>query len=209
MVDLVEFRTKIFSGPDAYLYLNIGYFIAWFTRAELSITYLIAIVSKITDYEAVDVLTKGMDARVKVVCLRELCRKKGKPIGKDSNLGVRLAHFQEKLIPIRNDFAHNAPSESKTGIPRIYLWGLDRLPEIYPEFPNPSKGKPKEITYDELFHHSLWLNYFTDDLIEVQKALLKGQPPEIVNPRSTAPLKQPPNQPKSSRSAKPRKPEKK
>jgi hypothetical protein len=64
-------RKRIFEGEDRDLYLHLGHFLAWYSKAELSLTITMAMVLGERDLAAFQQLTKGLDARTKI----QRCRK--------------------------------------------------------------------------------------------------------------------------------------
>src|SRR4051794_24188736 len=103
---LKKARDAIFQGADAPQFLHVGYFLTWYGHVEHRITVILAFVAQQRDLEAFHLLTKGMDARTKVVRLRELCKVKDREVG--PNLDKRLAHFQDNVCRLRDKLSHTA-----------------------------------------------------------------------------------------------------
>jgi len=186
-------RQRIFGGKDNILYQHVGYFLAWYSSVEFRLTFLLAIVSGLRDMEVVDLLTKGMDARVKVNRVRSICQKKKRPIDKKSNFGLALTDFHDKLIPVRNKLSHNALAIAESGEPRLFITGLNRMP--YKAFGDPEQlgESPEEITFLKLFEYGLWLNHFNDDMGDTITRAMRGESLDIGSPRSWALSEHPQN----------------
>jgi hypothetical protein len=88
------------------LHAGIGYFIAAYSKVELAVTTLLAVLTKNEDYEAFHVLTRGMDLRVKIERLRELCRPYTL-IEDKSALDIRLILLGSKICGLRNKLSHS------------------------------------------------------------------------------------------------------
>jgi hypothetical protein len=101
-----KFRKEIFGRSEANHQLHVGYFITWFARVEQSITLLIAVESKFKDLRTFEILTRGMDMRVKLERLKMICTVNERPYG--PNLSSRLRHLNDKIRPLRNDLTHSA-----------------------------------------------------------------------------------------------------
>jgi hypothetical protein len=102
--DYEEIRKIALSGDEGNLYLDLGYFISWFAVSEFRITSLLQAATTSQNTTAFDLLTKGMDARVKCERLRAACDL-FLPMG--SNLDTRLGVFERHIIPLPNKLAHS------------------------------------------------------------------------------------------------------
>ena len=93
------------SEVDQPFFIISGYFLAWYALVEIHISAQIAFLSEIHDLDVFQILTKGMDARVKLERFRQLAKAKN---GIGPNLNARLNHFERTIIPIRNRLSHGA-----------------------------------------------------------------------------------------------------
>src|SRR5262245_40995008 len=109
VMDLHDRRRRILSNPsDHALHVHIGYFVVWYSKAELGLTYLLALVCRISDFEAFELLVRGMDAGNKVRRLRDICKKRRLII--PEAFAGRLKYFQRTIVKTRNRVAHSSPS---------------------------------------------------------------------------------------------------
>lgn len=204
MTDLRPFlqrkRIEIFNQDETEIYLHTGYFIHWFSAAELNITMLLARAVQSNDLDSFELLVKGMDARVKCERLRKAC---GSATRIGPNLQIRLQYFENTMIPLRNKLTHS------------YVVGLLESDEFHfatlGKMPYAALGleaagpKPPSIKRLELFEQGLWLHAFSRDLIAI---FPMGEKPgfEIDNPQSPAPPEARPPNPRKDRRAKSGKP---
>jgi hypothetical protein len=159
-------QTKVFEGPDRNTYLHIGYFVTWFSAVEVRLTQLLALAVRATNLEGFELLTRGMDARIKLERLRRACRNRGN-IGR--NLSERLRHFEKRMIPLRNKMAHSFVITDPT-YARIHFASVAKLP--YAAYGLEQIGEnPDSLAIRDVFEHALWLNYFSNDLDKVIRAV--------------------------------------
>jgi hypothetical protein len=189
--NLLKERELTFSGSgvDRDLYLHLGYFNVWFSQVELGLTAIMALVSGADDLEAFHILTKGMDARIKIERLRKVAKSRN-PIKKDSNFDIRLKHY-ENLVKIRNKLSHNSFANSEEGEPRLFLSNINQLAFEALGQVRPFGEKPEELRFIDLFEHGLWMNFFTTDLVQLIRRKPHGTELEIENPRSWVPKDNP------------------
>jgi hypothetical protein len=144
-----------------------------------------------TAFDKFEILVSGMDARVKC----ERLRKASKFMEAGPNLKARLLHFENKIIPIRNKFSHRVPA-LRSGSQTIHFVTTANLQEI----PQRKEEEQEEaITYDSLFEHAEWLNWFAQELARaLDHSALTGKL-EIDHPKTTVPQAQnQSHQPKAS-----------
>jgi hypothetical protein len=176
---LTQMRDKVFSGQDRDLFLHIGYCMSAFSMVELNITFLLA---RTIDYKHLDnfeLLVKGMDARVKCERLRKALKGRKKALG--NNFKERLAHFENKVIGLRNKITHSMLSSPRhDGV--LAFVTLAKLPWALPG--SKQIGTPPEVMSTlELFENALWLNFFADDLNAAGR-VFDRETLEIDHPRS-------------------------
>jgi hypothetical protein len=185
--ELEEGREKTYSGLDRDLYCDIGFFATWFGMAELRVTLLLAQFTGVRDIEAFDILCRGMDARVKTERLR-LAIKRHALIGPELNL--RLAYFNDEVIPLRNKLMHSSFSNAEGEGPRhYYLSGLANMPWNELNMGKPqTKLKPTVVHSLDLYGKGVWLSYFAHDLNPVTANDPRGKSiVEIASPKSKVP----------------------
>lgn len=175
-------RKRIFESDDRTFYLHVGYFMAWYSACEARITLLLAIATKSENLKSFDLLTRGMDAKVKIERFRLACNGYRK-IG--DNLKRRLAHFEKKIIPLRNKIAHSHMTTDPS-YQGIHFASLSKMPLA--SFGLYAVGEaPPYQTFREIFEQGLWLNVFNDDLLSVWKNAAHPTEFEIDDPVSPLP----------------------
>lgn len=178
--EIEKIRSAILKGEDANLYLHIGHFMSWFSAAEIRITMLLQVATENRDAESFELLTRGMDARIKCERLRKACKKEDL-LG--PNLAQRLRIFENRVIPLRNKLAHcmvMAP-DPNGGI--FYLSTLARLP--YKAFEREQSGlEPESMRSIDLFRWGHWTCLFSWDLQPALHETTKSGKFEVENPRS-------------------------
>ena len=187
-------REKQYEGADRDLYLDLGFFHAWFSLAELAITTMLAIASKATDLKTFDILCKGMDARVKVERLRKLT-----PVG--PNLQARLSRFEKGAIGLRNKLAHRSFGINEDDGPRrYYLSSLSCLPWELTGSEKPTEADdPEVITSSDLHGWGLWLEALTRDFSAASRHAMRTGVFEIVTPKTKVPPAAHPQNPQRDR----------
>lgn len=173
--ELRKGREHIFNGEDRDLYFHLGHFNAWYAGAEIRLTLLLAAAVKATDLRAFDILTKGMDARVKLNRLREASLS-FKPIG--PNLTARFDVFERHLIPLRNRIAHTYAVLERDN-EHISFTSLGKIPKR-----GATPAKEDLISTLELFEAGVWLRLFHNDLKAAAKALAHSETLETDHPQS-------------------------
>jgi hypothetical protein len=166
-------RDKILQGADSNIYLHLGYFLSSFSRAELALTAVLAIVAKAGSLETFEILCSGLMPKQKVERLQRLVKNTHRKIG--PNLLYFLdCEFKGKIIPLRKDLSHCHLTKSKT--PGMYV--------IRTLSKRDGKGA-RTIKALELFRLGLWLEDFSTDLLDVLGSL-QSHPKilEIGSPRN-------------------------
>ncbi len=145
-------------GIDRKLYFHIGYFTVWYAAVEIRLTLLLARATKsMTNLDSFELLTKGMDARIKILRLREAL---GDLIG--PNLDTRLNIFDRHMRPLRNSAVHSYPVCDPTHS-AIGFASLNQLPSFTKSKP-PTAKPALEMPVLDFFEHGVWLNLFNNDL---------------------------------------------
>ena len=195
-------ETRLKSG-DAELTMHLGHYFMWYGIVEVNITTLLANVLGYHEYDRMEFLTRGMDARVKCERLRQAAKAYSK-LG--PNLSVRLSYFERYCTPLRNKLAHCWPYFDKEK--RIIEFStIGRAAKFLRDSPlTPLKIEPEKIHIDDLLSEAAWLNSFAVDLIDAISVLVHGESPEIVDPKSGLPLEDHPENPPQDDPAKPDKP---
>ncbi|HEY1930136.1 MAG TPA: hypothetical protein VGG92_21915 [Caulobacteraceae bacterium] len=174
----------VLEGEDGRTYSHLGFYLYNFGAAEFHLTILLWAFTGHQPPASFHILTRGMDAKAKVVRLKEAVALHGSKIG--PNLKARLSHFSEGQANLRNRIAHNY----------IYWEGDDLKLSNFGALPMSGEfslgDAPETISLAALFQRACWLNRFTEDLISVSKSLPPGLPPpkgllEIANPQSGVP----------------------
>jgi hypothetical protein len=176
-------RADAFAKEDRHLYLHVGFFISWFSAVELRISMLLALATQTPRMEGFELLTRGMDARVKVDRLRRACEGS---ITIGPHLAARLTLFENQSIPLRNKMSHSFLSIDP-GYESVHLASISRLP--YAAYGRQQEGKPPEnLPLIQIFEHGLWLAFLNHDLGNVQSTFIKSglhaKILEIDHPRS-------------------------
>lgn len=176
-------RKKAYSGVDRDMYLDIGFFIAWYAQAELALTAVLAASVQISDLATFDMLCKGMDARVKIDRLRKSAKRHG---GIGPNISARLKLFEERVTPLRNKVAHSSITFSEDDKPRRYwLSGLANLPwEELGLGPRKTDIPPYEVSSRDIYSCGVWLSFFAMDMSSLQRLASARKQLELDAPRS-------------------------
>jgi len=175
---LLEAKRRLFAeGIDRDLYLHIGYFSSWYAGCEMWITLLLARLTKSTDLYSFDLLTRGLDAKTKVIRLKRICEDRGWRIG--PNLQLRLNLYEGQMTDLRNKLAHTyAVADYKRNVVIFTMLGNVPVPG--------ADRHPSEdaISFDELFENAAWLNLFNNDLKAACRSLAHSKMLEIDSPQS-------------------------
>lgn len=163
--DLEAHRLNTLYGDDAEMFAHVGHFIAWYASVEFMLTFLLHSFSGQIDARAFDVLTRGMDVRVKIERLGKTASLAGWKL--DPGLLERIGHFQDVHIPLRNRIVHS------------YLYWPDGGPlqmcgTINPPIFQDTRWdvpEPYVIPGIDLFERGAWLGHFSQDLIAIHEAL--------------------------------------
>lgn len=197
----IALRADEFNGPDASIYLHIGFLITWLSMVEMRISLLIYQAVKATNMEAFEALVRGMDARVKVERLRQVCKLDG---GIGPNLDARLNIFL-KIVATRNKIAHNVvvnPRKDDT----FYVISIGDLPKGAPGLFTRETHEKNKLNSLNLIRDADWCRSFATDLTSAYRDRKKRPMLEIDDPLTSLPeANQKSLRPKVSR-ATPRKP---
>ena len=157
----------------------------WFSAVELQITLLLAIATNAQsekDIAAFEILTRGMDARVKCHRLREASGLH-KTIG--PKLDARICHFVEKLVKRRNQIAHSLIVMAN-GDKEMHFTNLARMP--FRALGHDQIGKlPIMVSTEQFFFEAFWLRAFSLDLSRVSETQAQSKILEIESPVSPVP----------------------
>ena len=159
-------RTKKFAGLDSEMFLHIGFFTSAYALAELRLTALLAKATQITNLRSFDLLTRGMDVRVKIERLRRACDR-GPQIG--PSLSARLDIFNNIMRPFRNQISHSATVPSNDGL-SISFASLAAMP-LSVQNRHPDQEISPEIPMLEVFEYCAWLRFFEHDLRDAHRGL--------------------------------------
>jgi hypothetical protein len=162
------------------LHAGIGYFSAAYSKVELAITVLLAALTKNEDYEAFHVLTRGMDLRIKIERLRELC----KPLSlieDKSALDMRLLLLAGKICTLRNKLSHSYIGIPDAGVLEL---GLSTIMGLRPI----SKNATTELlNLEALEIYTDWCESFFHDLLDLTPLAKKRAKFSIGHPHSVSP----------------------
>jgi hypothetical protein len=181
-VELNKVRKDIFESEDRNLFLHLGYFVAWYGSTEIWLTYLLSIAVNTNDLDSFNLLTRGMDAKVKCERLRAACRFNGYTIG--PNLDDRLAYFHERIIRTRNRILHTFPVVLDDDLNTIHFTTIGKIPGQVRGYVD---GGVPTMLLDQLFEQGYWLNHFAEDISSITKKRIDPKTLEIANPLSTLP----------------------
>jgi hypothetical protein len=190
-------RLRAYQRPEGDMFADVGFFMCWFATAEYVLTSLLAFSTASRDFEAFDILCRGMDARVKIERLRKSAARHG---GIGPNLTKRLDVFEKGAIHLRNKIVHNAITHNEDdGDRRYFLSGPANAPwaELGMVAPKTSQ-RPIVVRSVDLYAWGTWLSFFTEDLNTVSRKAMKRLALEIDEPKSRLP---PEDQPASRRKA--------
>ena len=142
------------------LHAGIGYFIVAYSKVELAITVLLALLTKNENFEAFHILTRGMDLRVKIERLRELC----KPlflIEPKSAVDMRLELLGHKICTLRNKLSHSSIDIPVGTVPEIGLAGINAL------HPAKRTDNVELLHLEKLAIYTDWCESFFPDLLSL------------------------------------------
>ena len=163
------------------LHAAIGYFIAAYSKVELAVTTLLAVLTKNEDYEAFHTLTRGMDLRVKIERLRELC-KPHSLIDEQSAVDMRLKLVLTKICGLRNKLSHSYIDIPDPIVPEL---GLSTIMGLRPK----SKNANTELWHQNAFGiYTEWCEAFFLDLINLVPNAKKTAKFSIGHPNSDSPM---------------------
>lgn len=157
-VDLATMRERQFSSTDKEQYLHIGHFVSWYGACEFIITIYLQLITKSPDPAMFHLLTKGMDAGVKIERLRAACDEAGVSIS--PALNERLSHFTDVMLPLRNKLVHSHLYWPENGPLQVCSIGA---PPVVDGLELPA-ADPFQIDGLTLYERGTWLNLFSYDL---------------------------------------------
>jgi hypothetical protein len=172
-----ERAKKFAGGSDATLFLHTGFFISSYALVELRISSILAKATGVTTLIGFDLLTRGMDLRVKIERLRAACEK-GLPLG--PNLDARLDVVNKTMRPIRNKIAHQNCVLNPDG-KTISFATLAAMPDFFTHR-HPDQTDPETIDCLDLFEYCGWLRLFNRDCRDVNRDAARNKMFEITNP---------------------------
>ena len=196
------FRAQLRAGADNDMLTDVGYFLVWYSAAELAFTNLTAYICKINDLEMFDTLCRGMDFRVKIERFRRIRANRG---GIGPNLDARLTYLAKSCRPLRNRLAHCAMISGNAPARGYLASTIGTLPfqEFGEEFPEGFRfDPPVRIMPQQLLGWGAWLAAFSNDLSATINHLTATGECEIVHPQSSVPLADQESRGQKSRSAK-------
>ena len=165
---------------DMNLHAGIGYFVAEYSKVELATTALLAVLTKNENFEAFHVLTRGMDLRVKIERLRELCKPLSL-IDPKSAIDMRLELMGHKICTLRNKLSHSFIDVPMAGFPEL---GLSSIMGLNPK----TRGAHTELLHlDALAIYSDWCDTFFQDLLSLLPLAKKSAKFSIGHPHSVSP----------------------
>lgn len=181
---LAKGRNELLSREERDMFFDVGFFVAEYAAVELGITYILARATGFDDLRPFELLSRGMDAKVKLRSLRQAAKLMN---GIGPNLGERLSLFEDGAIPLRNKLMHNSLTYNEDDGPRTYYlasvanppWRELKMPKrAHPTHP------PDRIRSVDLYAWGLWLSNFALDLVPVQPQARTGARLEIDHPKS-------------------------
>jgi hypothetical protein len=189
-----KLRQELLIGPNGVLPTHIGYFLMWYGAAEVGITTMLALVLDFRNFEKLEFIVRGMDARVKCERLRQ-ASKKYMALGPE--IEVRLRYFEKTIVPLRNKIAHSWPYLDETS--GHVLFGSVGIPdEGTAKF---AAMKAISIHLDDLFDAAAWVHLFAQDVHDAIRSAIRGGALEVANPQSDRPKEFPKDQPPKARHA--------
>lgn len=105
--ELEDYRSKCSKSDDSHLNALMGNYLIWFAVCEVALTSYLAFALRIGDFERLDYVVRGMDARVKCDRLRKAAARYHK-LGDSFRKSLEI--FERSVIPLRNLLAHSWPS---------------------------------------------------------------------------------------------------
>lgn len=160
----LESHRKIFFEDDhSGIYQHTGFYLYWFAAAETSVTAALATILGFNDWHRLDVVTKGMDARVKAERMRQAA-KQYRPLG--PYLDAYLSYFERECVPRRNNLAHCWTIYDDSD-KRIYFASFGKRTT------DAINRKGPSVHLDDLFTEAMWLNSFAKALWDAVHALVQ------------------------------------
>ena len=173
-----EFENEDLNSMN--LHAGIGYFNAAYSKVELAITVLLAVLTKNEDYEAFHVLTRGMDLRVKIERLRELCGPFSL-IEAKSAIDMRLELMGHKICTLRNKLSHSYIDIPDAVVPEL---GLSSIMGLRPAT---KRANTELLHLDAMALYTDWCESFFHDLLDLIPLAKKSAKFSIGHPHSVSP----------------------
>lgn len=200
--DLTALINQHVAASDQQMSMIVGYFLIWYAQIDLGITNILIALARSKDLARFAVLTRGMDAKVKIDRIKELAKLDD---GLGPNLEARLDYFYRRIAGLRNRLAHSTVRQKEHEIGNYQIvsfasWATvnadyDRLNEL-----------GTHVTAKELLELGTWMRKFVPDIGQAMSAATRGRIPEIDNPLTVLPTDALPNHPQPKKPAKKRKP---
>jgi hypothetical protein len=148
------------DSPDGSMIMHVGHFTTWFAGVEYTLTILLRRLTAVRSPTMFRLLSHGMDAKVKVTRIIEASAA-SIPMG--PNLKLRLNHFQNCHVPIRNKLVHSLLTWRPGTVPGLLISGADS-PPTHGKPPRSGYKEPDFIAADRLFEYGMWLKGFAMDV---------------------------------------------
>lgn len=173
---------------DHRMAMIMGYFVGWYSVGELAITGLLAAMSETDDLVRFEILTKGMDARVKIDRIKQLGKVGG---GLGPNLTKRLDYFYRRIAKIRNRMLHSCTRQKTNKVGQyqfisVAAWAEGHMSD------DQLNTLPTDVTAKELLELGNWLCRFNADVSLILPSVTPGSIVEIDDPQSNLPSDGPP-----------------
>lgn len=174
-----------------YLILT-GAFLARFASVEMMLTALLAVLLQLGDLTAFQIITRGMDARVKIDRLKQLAKHRNGKIG--ATLKERLDYFENSMIPVRNELAHGALWGNQKERGRWHVITIDSFQ--FPFTDDVLDNTAKSYTAGDLSARATWCDLFFKELAQAFDHARRGEVLEIDTPAIKVPKGTPQHPPK-------------
>jgi hypothetical protein len=164
-IDSQTLREEIFKSEEVHAYAMVGFFLSWFGAVELELTSLLRDILEIHDTSSFQVLARGLDPRGKLFRIKQAA--KAKALTFEEPLSLRLDHFRNVVLGIRNDLSHHFPDWDRE---------QDRIYFCSPE--HPAGHRPpgtRWVSGLDVIARGAWLSLFAVDLVDVRSELLRSR----------------------------------
>ena len=171
--DLKAHRDRTFAADDKELFLHVGHFISYYAAAEFALTMLLQTFTGRPHPAGFHILTRGMDAKIKVKRLKEAIESCGCTL--DEGLQKRLNHFTKNLVSLRNVLVHSHLYWPEGG--DLQMTSIGR-PPIFAVAPLKAPKPRRTIPGLELYERGAWLCLFFQDLIAIEDRYRHNRAPK-------------------------------